>query len=500
MADPPTAWRCTVCGYVHQGTEPPEFCPVCGAMAEEFEPHEVPRPTAGASRADRWKCLNCDYVHDGSGPPEDCPVCGSPARRFEPVTEAANPSSGTDDKVSVVVIGGGIAGVSAVETLRDAAPASNVTLLSEEPRLPYYRLNLTRYLAGEIDLDSLPIHPGGWYEEKRIELETGVKVEALSPAEGEVTLEGGKTISFDRAILATGSHPFVPPIPGVELSGVTTLRTAVDAEMILESVAAGRACVCIGGGILGLEAAGALARRGADVTLLESHDWLMPRQLNRKAAGRLAEYIRGLGIKLLEQAQTREIAGKGGVERVLLQSGDTVDAGLVVLATGVRSNTSLARKAGLEVNRGILVDNHLRTSQRNVFAAGDSAEHNGVVYGAWAASQFQGSIAGLNALGLDTPFGGLPRSNALKVLGLDLLSIGQFEPEDGSYLVLDHEDGDNFAHFVFHDGKMVGAILLGYASLAPALKKMIEQKLDCSALVTGSPSGDSVLECIGENS
>lgn len=152
------------------------------------------------------------------------------------------------------------------------------------------------------------------------------------------------------------------------------------------------------------------------------------------------------------------------------------------------------------MNRGILVDNRLRTSHPAVFAAGDAAEHNGLVYGAWAASQFQGSIAGLNALGLDTPFGGLPRFNALKALGLDLLSIGLFEPEDGSYLVLDHEDGDEFAHFVFHDGKMVGAILLGYASLAPSVKKMVEQRLDCSALTTGSPSGEAVLDCLGKRS
>ncbi|NQT92655.1 MAG: FAD-dependent oxidoreductase [Lentisphaerae bacterium] len=500
MTDSPTAWRCTVCGYVHQGAEPPEFCPVCGALPEEFEPYDPPQATLAASVADQWRCLNCDYVHEGAGPPDECPVCGAPARRFEPVQEAAGPVAGIDDDVRILVIGAGIAGVSAAETVRDAAPASHVTLLSQEPRLPYYRLNLTRYLAGEIDMDSLPIHPRGWYGEKGIELKTGVDVDDLSPGDGTVTLKDGNTISFDRAILATGSHPFVPPIPGAELNGVTTLRTATDAERILESVAAGRKCVCIGGGILGLETAGALARRGVDVTLLESHDWLMPRQLNRKAAGRLTEYLENIGIKLLGQAQTREITGTSVVESVVLQGGDTVEAGLVILATGVRSNTRLARKAGIEVNRGILVDNHLRTSHPAVFAAGDAAEHNGVVYGAWAASQFQGSIAGLNALGIDTPFGGLPRSNALKVLGLDLLSIGQFEPEDGSYLVLDHEEGDDFAHFVFHDGKMVGAILLGYASLAPSTKKMVEQKLDCSALVTGRPSGQAVVKCLARRS
>jgi nitrite reductase (NADH) large subunit len=163
----------------------------------------------------------------------------------------------------------------------------------------------------------------------------------------------------------------------------------------------------------------------------------------------------------------------------------------------VRPNTALARKAGLEVNKGLVVNNPLQTSDPSVYAAGDVAEHNGRLYGAWAPSQYQGSIAGLNACGVATEFGGLPRSNALKVLGIDLLSIGQFEPEDGSYIVLEAEDDGKLAHFVFHDGRMVGAILMGHPELSSSVKQAVEGGTDFSRLLLSARSGREVMEQLG---
>ena len=233
---------------------------------------------------------------------------------------------------------------------------------------------------------------------------------------------------------------------------------------------------------------------GTDVTLIESHAWLMPHQLNPKAAERLEQHMDRLGINLLKQVRPVAITGSDAADGVLLDTGETVPASLIILTTGVRPNTHLARKAELNVHRGIVVNNFLQTSDSSIYAVGDVAEHNGELYGTWAPSQYQGTIAGLNAAGTPTQFGGVPRSNALKVLGIDLLSIGCFEPPDGSYLVLQHEESHAFAHFVFRDGKLVGSILLGFAKLGSAVKHAVEKETDFSLLLKADPTGAEVME------
>ncbi len=497
MTQTQTAWRCTLCGYVHQGEVAPESCPVCGASAAEFEPYEEPALQSAQPTANQWRCIDCGYLHEGNNPPEMCPVCGAEPERFEPLEKAGTDTPLQIATAQIVIIGAGIAGVSAAESVRSASAESSITLISGEPINPYYRLNLTRHLAGELDSAELMIHPEEWYQSQRINLLSGQHVETISPDRKTVELDDGTSLPYDRLILAMGSHPFVPPIPGTDLNGVFTLRTADDSDRIIQQLESGVSCVCIGGGILGLETAGALAQRGGQVTLLESHEWLMPRQLNQEAAQRLESHMGTLGVTLKKSAQTKQLIGTDGqISGVLLEDGTQINCGMVILCTGVRPNTCLARKAKLEVNRGVVVDNHLRTSDSNIFAAGDLAEHNGVVYGIWGPSQFQGTIAGLNALGGSTAFGGVPRSNALKVLGIDMLSIGRFTPEDGSYRVIKEETGTDFRHFVFQDGKMVGAILLGGTEPAAKIKHAIESKKDFSGLLSGSPDCTAILEAL----
>ncbi len=492
------AWRCTVCGYIHRGPEPPEWCPVCGSARADFEPYveEAAKPKAAAAR---WRCLNCGHVHTGPEPPAECPVCGAPADRFEPVPqEGAEAAGGGPPVGNLVVVGAGIAGVSAVEAFRQHAPEAAITLISKEAEVPYYRLNLTRLLAGELAEEELPIHPRGWYDEQRVELQLGAEVRSFSVDDKQVELRDGRTVTFEKLVLASGAHPFIPPFPGAHLDGVTSLRTSGDVRHILEASLAGMQCVCIGGGLLGLETAGALARRGAHVALLESHQWLMPRQLSRRAGELLAQHVVQVGIELLTEARTEAIVGDERVAAVELADGRTVPADLVVVATGIRPNSYVARRAGLEVNKGVVVDNHLATSHPDVLAAGDVAEHRGALYGTWGPSQFQGSIAGMNAAGLAAEFGGIPRSNTLKVLGLDLLSIGQFEPEDGSFQVIEQESAGRYFRFVFHDTHLVGAILLGDTSITARLKQAIETQADFSGLLEQRPSAADVTQHLAE--
>lgn len=488
-ATPSAAWRCMLCGFVHTGSEPPESCPVCGAGKDEFEPYAEAAPVASAAMAPRWRCVNCNCIHEGVQAPASCPVCGAASDQFEAALAPAETAPPAARTVRTVIVGAGIAGMSAAETLRQASPESPITLIATDPEPPYYRLNLTRYLAGEIDRASLQMHPDPWFAEHRIELLRDVEVTRIVPEEQAVLLADGRRVSYEALILAMGAHPFLPPLDGNQLDGVFTLRTAAEADEILRRVRDGARCVCVGGGVLGIEAAGALARQGADVTLLESHGWLMPRQLNPAAAAVLERHIGAVGVKVRRQARTQAIAGQSKVESVLLQDGATLSADLVLFATGVRPNTALARRAGLAVNQGIIVDQHLSVGVPGVYAAGDVAEFNGQTYGSWAASQYQGSIAALNAAGVPTAFGGLPRSNTVKALGLDITSVGTFTPQDGGDLVVEGGGDAHHLLFLFRDGRMKGAIIVGRPALAAPAKQAVEAARDFTMVLSqGQPT------------
>ncbi|MBM3500465.1 MAG: pyridine nucleotide-disulfide oxidoreductase [Armatimonadetes bacterium] len=487
------AWRCTVCGYIHRGPEPPEWCPVCGSPAAEFEPYDAAAAPRAGLQAAGLRCLNCGFPAPGGEPPDECPVCGSPADRFEAVAEAAT-AAAAGSTAKVLIVGAGIAGLSALEAIREAAPGAELTLISRERELPYYRLNLTRYLAGEVTEDELPIHPAAWYEEQGIRMLLGEEVGELRPGEHGVVLCSQEVVPYERLILTAGAHPFIPPVAGAHREGVFSVRTVEDARELLTALRPGVRCLVVGGGLLGLETAAALGRRGAEATVLEGHEWLMPRQLNRRAGELLAEHLRTAGIRLLTQARPKEIVGDERVAGVDLDDGLHLETDCVVIATGVRPNSHLARRAGLDVNQGVVVDNALVSSRPDILAAGDVAEHRGVLYGNWFASQYQGRIAGLNAVGSATEFGESRGSNTLKVVGLDLLSVGRFEPEDGSYYVIEEEADGRYARFVFHDGRFIGAVLLGDASAAGAVKKAIESGCECSELLRKEPTAADILE------
>lgn len=497
MAGGSKAWRCLVCGYVHYGDEPPEQCPVCGAARSDFEAYTEPAATDAAPETQEWRCLICLYIHKGPAPPEQCPVCGAPASRFEPVSE---PQDAAANKVAehIVVLGSGIAGISAVEAVRKASTAASITLISKEKDLPYYRLNLTRLLAGEIDESDLPIHPADWYTNETVELLLGSEAVEIRPADKTVVLHNGKAIQYDKLILTAGAHAFVPPIPGSQREGVRTVRSWQDARWIIAHLAPGLRCVCIGGGVLGVETAGALAKRGAKVTLLEGFGWLMPRQLNETAGLRLAGHINKLGVELVTAVTVKEIVGDERVGGVLLEDGRMMPADLVVITTGIRTNSFLARQAGLTVGTGVVVDDHLCTSDRHIFAAGDVAEHRGIVYGIWPPAQYMGTIAGSNAAGATLEFAGIPRSNTLKVLGVDMLSIGIFEPTDGSFVVIEEDDETDYSRFVFHDKRLVGAILLGETSIAAHVSKAVNEQLDMAGLLARKPTAKDVIKHLRE--
>jgi len=486
-------WYCTVCGYVHRGEFPPEYCPVCGVERDRFEPAADELKVREKSLTQQWRCLTCDFMHTGRTPPDACQVCGAGPDQFElanPPVQNALPQS---TEGTIVIIGGGIAGLSAAESARQAAPKATITLVTRERDHPYYRLNLTRYLAGEITGNDLPVRPESWYAENDITMLLDTEVTAIDATANKLHLKDQPDLAYDKLILAIGAHPFVPPMPGVNRENVATLRTRVDAERILARCSAGSKCVIVGGGVLGLETAAAIARHKVRVTVVEGFEWLLPRQLTRAAGERLANKAREIGIELVFNARIKELDGDEQVRSVVLESGQILPADLVIVTTGVRSNSYLARMAGLEVNHGVVVNHHLQTSDPDIFAAGDLVEHQGTAYGTWAPAQFQGTIAGMNAAGGDVVFAGIPRSNTLKVLGVEMFSIGEIHPDDASYEVFE-SDGDCYDFFVFRDTRLVGAILVGDTTISTVVKKLIEAQSSCADLLAVAPDAMGIRE------
>lgn len=380
-----------------------------------------------------------------------------------------------------VIIGAGIAGVSAAESIRKADPNVAITLISDETEPPYFRMNLTRYLAGELGKNSLDLHNQAWYQENQIDLRLGATVADLLPDVKQAILADGSQIPYDTLILTTGAAPFVPPFSGSDLPGVQTVRTIRDVNIILDACQTPVQVVCIGGGLLGLEVAGAIAHRGVKVTVVESLAWLLPRQLDQPASQILQKKIEDMGISVLVGARTQALVGESHISGVQLEEDRLLPADLVVISAGVRPNIELASKAGLELNRGVLVDDQMHTSNSDIYAAGDVAEHHGILYGLWVPAKSQGSIAGFAAVGKEVAFAGDPPSARLKVLGIDLFSIGQFTPRDENDIALTEEVNGNYTSFIFSQGVLIGSILLGDASLAGKVKSAVDGKKDFSS-------------------
>lgn len=461
---------CLICGYVYVGESAPDHCPICDAPKDMFEKEEI---NSIQVENNAFRCLNCEYIHEGNEPPAFCPVCGFSKEHFEAIQNIGLDSNAVDFE-KVVVLGGGIAALSAVETLRNINQDISITMITGEEKLPYYRLNLTRFLCDDIDEAELCIHSQYWYDEKRINIVKNRVIIDIDNDGKQITLDDDIVIDYDKLIIALGSHPFIPPINGVNQPGVYSLRSIEDAKEIKASLPPGASVFVIGGGVLGLEAAGALNKNKVNVTVAEGSSWLMPRQLNEGSAKVLHNYITDAGIAIEYSFMTTEIRKVGNQFEVMAHDGRLQRVDIVIMATGVRANTYLARKAGLEVNNGIVVNDHLLTSDEHIYAIGDISEHYGVVYGLWNIAQYQGKIAAMNLLGERTPFGGVPRSNALKVLDIDVFSIGTIKHDDASYELIEKSDESSYIMFTIHDGVVIGSIAIGYKDITHKIKKLVE--------------------------
>jgi len=365
-------------------------------------------------------------------------------------------------RAGVVIVGGGIAGQAVVEAIRDRDREVPLTLVCGEPRLPYDRVRLSELLASGEDLDALILRPAEWFADHGVRVLTGRSVARLDLEHHAIELENGETLPFTRLALATGSRPLLPPIPGIDLDGVYAFRGPEDCDGIRAEAASAdvRRAVVIGGGLLGLEAARGIVAQGCAVTVVHLMDRVMERQLDAGAAELLLPRLRELGVEVLLERQTVAIVGEQRACAVRFHGGEQVEADLVVVSIGIRPEDSLARAAGLRCDRGIVVDDHMRTSAAGVVAVGECAEHDHVVYGLVAPILEQAKVAAATLLDRPAdPYRGSIPSAKLKVAGIDLVAIGAAEG-DSEAISSDAATGV-YRKLVVRDGLAAGAVLLG---------------------------------------
>jgi nitrite reductase (NADH) large subunit len=363
----------------------------------------------------------------------------------------------------LVIVGNGMAAARLVDELSKVALGRYaIAVIGDEPRLAYNRVLLSSVLAGEAASHEIELKPASWWRERGVTLKYNCMATEIDVGRREIRIANEESINFSKLVLATGSSALRLNVPGADLAGVHTFRDTRDVDLLLTLAALKKRVVVVGGGLLGLEAAYGLAKAGAPVTLLHLMDRLMERQLDGPAAALLKSLVERKGIKILLNASTACIHGETGVTGVELVDGRRIDAEAVIFAAGIRPNTALARDAGIAVNRGVVVDDHLQTGVPDVFAIGECAEHRGICYGLVEPAYEQARALAGHLAGTDAAYAGSVVATNLKVSGVGVFSAGDFMGAEGSEsLVLRDVKHGTYKKLVISEGRLTGAVLIG---------------------------------------
>lgn len=367
-------------------------------------------------------------------------------------------------KERLVLIGNGMAGIRTLEELLKLAPEHYaITVFGAEPHPNYNRIMLSPVLAGEKSVSDIILNERDWYAENGITLKTGDAVTTIDRVGRRVISESGAAIDYDRLLIATGSNPFIIPVPGHDKRGVIGFRDIADVERMLEAAGRYKKAVVIGGGLLGLEAANGLLKNGMEVTVVHLMDSLMERQLDRPAADLLKSSLESRGLKFLMEAQTTEITGSERVEGIRFADGSEIEADLVVMAVGIRPNMALAQDAGIHCDRGIVVNDTMQTFDPRIYAVGECVQHRNVCYGLVAPLFEQAKVAANHLANHGIArYQGSITSTKLKVTGIDLFSAGEFnEGEGDETLVLQDPGAGVYKKLVLRDNRVKGAVMYG---------------------------------------
>jgi nitrite reductase (NADH) large subunit len=417
-------------------------------------------------------------------------------------------------RTRLVVVGNGMAGMACVEQILKYAAAFQVTVFGDETHVNYNRVLLSSVLAGEKSEDEVVINSLEWYQQHDIDLRVGVRIVAVDPEAKVVTGNDGSETPYDTLVLATGSSAWMPRIEGLDKAGVFVFRTLDDTRALLARSGPGVKAIVIGGGLLGLEAARGLQVQGCDVTVLHLMPTLMERQLDPDGGGYLLGKMQDLGIRVMLGRTTTAILGNGHVEGVALSDDSTLEADLVVVAAGIRPNVELALNAGITVNRGIVVNDQMETSEPNVFAVGECVEHRGVCYGLVAPLYEQGKVLAAAITGHAGPgYEGTVQAAKLKIMGVDVFSAGDWSEQHSEPVRYEDRALGIYKKVTVRDGRLAGVILVGDtsdshrymewlrtgASIADQRRHLLfpppsaDQGLDVAAMADGA----TVCGCIG---
>jgi nitrite reductase (NADH) large subunit len=393
----------------------------------------------------------------------------------------------------LVVVGNGMAGMRTVEELLRTAPGFyDVTVFGAEPCGNYNRILLSPLLAGDVRLDEIFLQDEAWYRSRGIVLHKGNAVVAIDRGRRIVTAEDGTTASYDRLLLATGSLPVMLPIPGIDRAGVLGFRDIADVQRMLAAARRHRHAVVIGGGLLGLEAASGLLKRGMKVTLVHLLDTLMERQLDADAGRMLRQSLEARGLDFVMPGETAEILGDERVRALRLKDGRTFPADLVVVAVGIRPNVALARSAGLHCARGVVVDSTMLTFDPCIYAVGECAESHGTTYGLVAPLYEQAKVCAnhLAEWGCARYPGSLVAAQ-LKVSGIELLSLGNIAGGEGcETIVLRDRATGVYKKLVLRGNRVDGAVLYGDTSDSAWYVRLMRERIDVSSFRGSVMFGD----------
>ncbi len=383
-----------------------------------------------------------------------------------------------------LIVGNGPAGISAARTLRKVVPGDQVALVAEESQ-PFYSKVLTSYfVGGKVPYEKMLLSNAEDFQGNGIQLLTGKQAVRIDPSNRELLLSGGTRVSYDRLLLATGASPFIPPIEGIELPGVFTLWTHDDSVKMREWVQEGQHAVVVGAGLVGLKAAEAFLMRGLTVTVVELLDRVLPQVLGLDDAGIVERELVKRGAVIRTSTGVSRISGEGRVREVTLSDGSTLPCDLVVVATGVRPNLSLAKSAGVSFGRGILVDGFMQTSVPDIYAAGDVTEAHDLARGrvlpnpTWGNASEQGRVAAYNMAGLRKPFNGAVTLNTFTFLGFSMAAVGITQPEGDFARVVCHRNpatGD-YRKLVLMGDRLVGGVAMGDVRMAGIWRGLIARK------------------------
>ena len=375
--------------------------------------------------------------------------------------------------MKILILGSSAGAISCADTLRKNDSDIQITVAGKEEILPYYRPQLS-HMLGEGKIDSrFYLKPENYYKDNNIELLQGKEAVRIDRDAKKVEFSSGESIDYDKLIIAVGSRNFVPPVEGSDLTGVFNLKFYEDMEKINSYMADKSTVTIIGGGLLGIEAAWTLKKTGKNVNVLEFGDRLMARQLSEKASQIVQDELRGEGINVFTQKSTKCIIGNEKVEKIILESGEEIPTDMLMFSVGVRPETGLATGAGIETDRGIVVNENMRTSDEDIYAVGDCAQVNGICLGIWPLAMQTGKIAALDILGKEARFSMNPPAVILKALNTGVYSAGDIYDRDDH---IEEQDGSNYRFFTFKNNILTGANLIGETKLSSKIFSMLTNK------------------------